>query len=374
MSGPVSSLWSRWLRPVLFCGDAERTHYRAMAALTAAARVPGVLSQLRAITRVADDRLAMEVLGHRLPNPVGLAAGFDKDARWHPILSALGFGFIEVGTITDLAQDGNPQPRLFRLPADQALLNRLGFNNAGAAVARQRLERQPPNVVLGVNIGKSKLTPNELASHSYLQSFTALWPSAHYITINVSSPNTPGLRALQDRQPLFDLLQTLQAENQRLANAYQRATKPVLVKIAPDLNDAQVDDVVDLALELGLAGIIATNTTIRRDGLRTPAADVQKLGDGGISGRPVHERSCQVVSRLFRRSQGRLTIIGVGGIFTAADAWRMIGAGASLVQVYTGFVYGGPLMVADVNRGLLAELEKHGLPHLSAWVGQTAEK
>lgn len=372
MSGSVSSLWSRWLRPVLFCGDAERTHYRAMAALTAAARVPGVLAQLRAVTRVADDRLAMEVLGHRLPNPVGLAAGFDKDARWHHILSALGFGFIEVGTITDLAQDGNPQPRLFRLPADQALLNRLGFNNAGAAVARQRLERQPPNVVLGVNIGKSKLTPNELAGHSYLQSFTALWPSAHYITINVSSPNTPGLRALQDRQPLYDLLQTLQAENQRLAAAYQRGPKPVLVKIAPDLNDAQVDDVVDLALELGLSGIIATNTTIRRDGLRTPAAEVQKLGDGGISGRPVHERSCQVVSRLFRRSQGQLTIIGVGGIFTAADAWRMIGAGASLVQVYTGFVYGGPLMVADVNRGLLAELEKHGLPHLSAWVGQTA--
>lgn len=370
MSGQLSALWSRWLRPVLFCGDAERTHYRAMAALSAAAKVPGMLSRLNALTRVADDRLAMEVLGHRLPNPVGLAAGFDKDARWHQVLSALGFGFIEVGTITDLPQDGNPKPRLFRLPADHALLNRLGFNNAGAAVARQRLEQQPPNVVLGVNIGKSKITPNELASHSYLQSFTALWPLAHYITINVSSPNTPGLRALQDRQPLFELLQTLQAENRRLATAFDRGPKPVLVKIAPDLNDAQIEDVVQLALELELAGIIATNTTIRRDGLRTPAAEVQKLGDGGISGRPIHSRSCQVIERLYRRSEGRLTLIGVGGIFTGEDAWQMIGAGASLVQVYTGFVYGGPLMVADVNRGLLTLLEQHGLAHLSDWVGQ----
>jgi dihydroorotate dehydrogenase len=365
-------LWSRWIRPVLFCGDAEKTHYRAMAALTAAAKVPGVLEQIRALAKVQDDRLAVEVLGHRFPNPIGLAAGFDKDGRWHHLLSALGFGFIEVGTITDLPQDGNPKPRLFRLPMDQALLNRLGFNNAGAEVARRRLERQPPNVVLGINIGKSKMTPNELATNSYLKSFKLLWPFAHYVTINVSSPNTPGLRALQDRQPLLALLQAIAAANHDLAREHSRPPKPVLVKIAPDLNDAQVEDVVEIALEAKLAGIIATNTTIRRDGLKTPAAEVAKLGDGGISGRPVHARSCEVVRRLYRRSAGQLTIMGVGGVFDGDDAWRMLGAGASLVQVYTGFIYGGPLMVAAINRQLLAKLGLYGMTHLSQRIGQEA--
>lgn len=341
-----------------------------MAALSAAAKVPGVLEQLRSVATVRDDRLALELLGHRFLNPIGLAAGFDKDARWHSLLSALGFGFIEVGTITDSPQDGNPKPRLFRLPADQALLNRLGFNNGGAEVARQRLKRQPSNVVLGINIGKSKITPNELATSSYLKSFTILWPYAHYVTINVSSPNTPGLRALQDRQPLLELLQSIELENQRLAHESLQPARPVLVKIAPDLNDAQVEDVVEIALEAKLAGIVATNTTIRRDGLKTSATEVGKLGDGGISGRPVHARSCEVVRRLYRRAQGQLTIIGVGGIFDGDDAWRMIGAGASLVQVYTGFVYGGPLMVAAINRQLLAKLESHGMNHLSQRIGQ----
>lgn len=365
-------LWSHWIRPLLFCGDAEKTHYRAMAALSAAAQVPGVLAQLRNLTVVRDDRLAMEVLGHRFLNPIGLAAGFDKDARWHHWLSALGFGFIEVGTITDLPQDGNPKPRLFRLPADQALLNRLGFNNGGAEVARQRLEQQAPNVVLGINIGKSKVTPNELATNSYLKSFRMLWPFAHYVTINVSSPNTPGLRALQDRQPLLELLGAIETENQRLAQEHARPPKAVLVKIAPDLNDAQIEDVVEIALEAKLAGIIATNTTIRRDGLKTSSQEVQKLGDGGISGRPVHARSCEVVHRLYRRAQGQLTIIGVGGIFDGEDAWRMIGAGATLVQVYTGFIYGGPLMVGAINRQLIEKLDSHGLTHLAQRIGQEA--
>ena len=363
-------MWSRWIRPVLFCGDAEKTHYRAMAALTTAARVPGVLEQLRSAATFRDDRLAMDVLGHRFLNPVGLAAGFDKDARWHHLLSALGFGFIEVGTITDLPQDGNPKPRLFRLPADQGLLNRLGFNNAGAEVARNRLERQPPNVVLGINIGKSKITPNELATNSYLKSFKLLWSHAHYITINVSSPNTPGLRALQDRQPLMELLQAIADANQQLAREHASVAKPVLVKIAPDLNDAQIEDVVEIALDAKLAGIIATNTTIRREGLQTPAAEVAKMGDGGISGRPVHARSCEVVRRLYRRAAGQLTIIGVGGIFDGDDAWRMIGAGASLVQIYTGFIYGGPLMVRAINQRLVTCLEEAGLTHLAQRVGQ----
>jgi dihydroorotate dehydrogenase len=366
-------LWSRVLRPVLFCGDAERTHYRAMAVLTSAARVPGLLPQLKNWTTVADDRLVVEALGRRFQNPVGLAAGFDKDARWHHVLSALGFGFIEVGTITDLAQAGNPKPRLFRLPDDQALLNRLGFNNAGVQIAEQRLAQQPPNVVLGINIGKSKLTPNQQAVSSYLTTFRRLWRYAHYVAINVSSPNTPGLRALQDRQPLLELLQALQEENQRLAAAVAQPTKPVLVKIAPDLNDAQVEDVVEIAMATGLAGVIATNTTLDRQGLRTPAAVVANMGDGGISGRPVHARSCQVVRRLYRRSQGQLTIVGVGGIFDGQDAWRMIGAGASLVQIYTGFVYGGPQTVAHINRTLVQQMQAHGLSHLSQWVGQSTD-
>jgi len=344
-----------------------------MAALTSAAKLPGLLGQLKNWTTVPDDRLAVEALGRRFQNPVGLAAGFDKDARWHHLLSALGFGFIEVGTITDLPQDGNPKPRLFRLPADRALLNRLGFNNAGVQVAEQRLAQQPPNVVLGVNIGKSKITPNERAVSSYLSSFRRMWPYAHYVAINVSSPNTPGLRALQDRQPLLELLQAIQEENHRLATAAALPTKPVLVKIAPDLNDAQIEDVVEIALTTGLAGIIATNTTLNRQGLKTPASQIEKLGEGGISGRPVHERSCQVVRRLYRRSQGQLTIIGVGGIFDGDDAWRMIGSGASLVQIYTGFIYGGPQSVANINRVIAQRVGEHGLQQVSQWVGRTGD-
>ncbi len=365
-------IWPYLVRPVLFCGDAERTHYRAMAAFSTAAAIPGALEQLRRMTTVADDRLCMEVLGRRFLNPVGLAAGFDKDARWHHLLASFGFGFIEVGTITDQAQEGNPKPRMFRLPADQALLNRLGFNNAGAEVARERLNRSPPTCILGINIGKSKVTPNDQAISSYLSSFKTLWPFAHYVTINVSSPNTPGLRALQDRTPLLELLNAIQSENHALAQQWQGAPKPVLVKIAPDLNDQQVEDVVEIALEAKLAGVIATNTTISRAGLKTSAEQVAKYGDGGISGRPVHQRSCEVVRRLFQRSGGQLLVIGVGGIFDGDDAWRMIGAGASLVQVYTGFIYGGPFTVANINRTLVKRIEEHGLSHLRQWIGAAA--
>jgi len=367
-------LWNRCLRPVLFLGDAERTHYRAMAALQAAAWIPAFRWGLRRWTSVADPRLEMSVLGLRFSNPMGLAAGFDKDARWHHLLADLGFGSIEVGTITDQPQPGNPLPRLFRLPADQALLNRLGFNNAGAAVARQRLQQRPSSVVLGINLGKSKVTPNEQAVDSYLSSLRQLWEFADYVAVNVSSPNTPGLRELQDREPLLALLAALQQENQRLAAQQSGRPKPILVKIAPDLNDQQVEDVVEIALTAGLAGVIATNTTIQRQGLRTDPQRLRALGEGGISGRPVHDRACQVVRRVYCRGEGRLAIIGVGGVFDGDDAWRMIGAGASLVQLYTGLIYGGPLMVARINRRLLQRVEEMGLGHLQDWVGQQAKR
>lgn len=366
----VGKFWAKVMRPALFLGDAEATHYRAMAGLAALGRVPGALQAWAQCTRIADDRLAIEVLGKRFPNPIGLAAGFDKDARWHTLLSALGFGFLEVGTITDHPQPGNPKPRLFRLPSDQALLNRLGFNNAGAEVARQRLIAQPPNAIIGINIGKSKVTPNERAIESYLNSLRLLWSQAHYLTINVSSPNTPGLRALQDRGPLLDLLQAIQAENRKLAVESRNVPKPVLVKIAPDLNDAQIEDVVEIALECELAGVIATNTTISRVGLQTPAQTLQRLGDGGISGRPVHHRACQVISRLYQRSEGRLIVVGVGGVFSGDDAWRMLGAGASLLQIYTGFVYGGPLTVPTINRRLVTLMQQEGLEHISERIGR----
>lgn len=366
-------LWQRLVRPFLFCADAERTHYAAMAGLVAACRVPGGRQLLRQQTVVTDARLRCAVLGLNFPNPVGLAAGFDKDARWIRELSALGFGFLEVGTITDVPQAGNPPPRLFRLADDQALLNRLGFNNAGAQVAKQRLAAEDhSHVILGINLGKSKITPNESAAESYLTSFRLLWPHANYVTINVSSPNTPHLRQLQDRGPLLELLLRLQIENQALAHADQSDPKPLLVKIAPDLSDSQLDDVMQISAEAKISGIIATNTTINRGDLKTSPAQVKTLGDGGVSGKPLTERSRQVVRRLYRSLGKEMVIVGVGGIFDGDDAWRMIAAGASLVQLYTGFIYGGPLTIKQINRRLLQRMDREGISHISELVGQDA--
>lgn len=365
-------LWDSLVRPALFNVDAETTHYAAMNSLHQMSRLPGTLKALAASTRINDPRLASTVMGIKFQNPVGLAAGFDKDAKWHRELAALGFGFIEVGTITDVAQPGNPKPRLFRLPADRAILNRMGFNNDGAEAAAARLANSPATTPLGINIGKSKITPNDQALQSYLKSMRLLWTFADYITVNVSSPNTPGLRQLQDRGPLLELLQALNEENQSLAEQEVESPKPMLVKIAPDMTLEQLDDVVEIALQCGLSGIIATNTTISREGLKTPAEKVEQLGAGGVSGKPLTERSRQVIRHLYQQSQNKLTLVGVGGIYDGDDAWRMIAAGADLIQVYSGFIYGGPMMVKNINLRLKSRLEREGLSDIQQLVGQDA--
>jgi len=357
------------LRPLLFNLPAERAHHVGVTALNAALATAPARDAARAMYGVRDPRLEVERFGIRFHNPVGLAAGFDKSAESFNALGALGFGHVEVGTVTALAQPGNPQPRLFRLPEDEALLNRMGFNNPGADAVAIRLARTRAEPVLGINIGKSKAAALEDATADYLRSFDLLEPFARYVAVNVSSPNTPGLRTLQDAGPLRELLRALRTRGEERARARGATARPILLKIAPDLTDPQVDEVAGIALDEGIVGIIATNTTVSRDALRTPAARVEALGAGGVSGAPVRARARSVVARIYHRTGGRLPIVGVGGIFDAADAWKMILAGASLVQVWTGFIYRGPGVARDINRGLSAYLERDGLRSIDEAVG-----
>ena len=357
------------LRPLLFTLPAEQAHHAGTAFLTTALATAPARALARARYDVRDPALAVKRFGIRFPNPVGLAAGFDKSATAFNALGALGFGHVEIGTVTALPQAGNPRPRLFRLPADQALLNRMGFNSPGAEAVAAHLRRTAREPVLGVNLGKSKATPLEEAAGDYLRSLELLEPYADYVVVNVSSPNTPGLRQLQDAAPLRALLLALRSRAGELAAARGGAPRPLLLKIAPDLADPQVEEAVGIALEAGISGIIATNTTLSRDGLRTPAAAVAALGAGGISGAPVARRAREVVSLVHRTAGGRLPIVGVGGIFSAHDAWEMIRSGASLVQVWTGFVYRGAGIAREINRGLLARLRQAGLDSLDQAVG-----
>jgi len=316
---------------------------------------------VRRALRVDDPALVTHALGATFPTPVGLAAGFDKEGAGHRELAALGFGFVEVGTVTPQPQPGNPRPRLFRLPADRALVNRLGFNSGGVDAVRTRLREHPPDgVVLGVNVGKSKTTPEERAAEDYATAARALGPLAAYVAVNVSSPNTPGLRDLQAVAQLRPLLEAVKAATDR----------PVLVKIAPDLSDEDVDAVADLALDLGLAGIIATNTTIAREGLRTPQGEVEAAGAGGLSGAPLAPRSLAVLRRLHARAGDRLVLVAAGGIADADEAWARIRAGATLVQLYTGFVYGGPATPAKVARGLAARARAAGFARVQDAAGR----
>ncbi len=312
--------------------------------------IPGLRQLFRAAFRVRDRRLERRVLGLTFPNPVGLAAGFDKDGRHFRSMASLGFGFMEIGTVTPKGQPGNPRPRLFRLPGDEALINRMGFNNEGvdALVERLRRGRRPPGVIIGGNIGKNKDTPNERAEEDYLICFEKLFPYVDFFVVNVSSPNTPNLRALQDREPLTRLLGRLQDRNQR-----EGSPKPILLKIAPDLSNAQLDDILAIVRDTGIDGVIATNTTISREGLQESPARIQAIGAGGLSGYPLKQRSTEVIRYLFERSDGKLTIIGVGGIASPADAREKLEAGAALVQVYTGLVYEGPALVRKINRSLV---------------------
>ncbi|MEH2336649.1 quinone-dependent dihydroorotate dehydrogenase [Nostoc sp.] len=316
-----------------------------------------------------DSRLEQNLFGLNFPNPVGLAAGFDKDGVAAGIWSNLGFGFAELGTVTFHAQPGNPRPRLFRLPLDKAALNRMGFNNGGAAAMAARLGQEKQDNVqlipIGINLGKSKVTPLEAAAQDYLDSFRLLKDLGDYFVVNVSSPNTPGLRSLQDASMLSTILELLQQEN--------HPQKPIFVKIAPDLDWVAIADIISLAKTYQLAGIIATNTTIRRDGLKTQIIDQTGKSPqseaGGISGEPLRDRSTEVIRFIWQQTQGQIPIIGVGGIFSPEDAWEKITAGASLIQVYTGWIYEGPLMVRRILLGLLVLLEQSGLNSINEAVG-----
>jgi dihydroorotate dehydrogenase len=352
----------RALRRALFLVAPERIHTWVFALLRA---VTAWSPPRRALARwlaPRDPVLASTVFGVRFPGPLGLAAGFDKDGSGLKTWGALGFGYAEVGTVTAQAQPGNPPPRMFRLADDRALLNRMGFNNHGAGELALRLARGSPTVPIGVNIGKTKATPPQGAVSDYAESARLVGPLAAFLVVNVSSPNTPGLRDLQAVETLRPILVAVQAET----------ATPVLVKIAPDLSDADVDDIADLAVELGLAGVVATNTTVSRDGLATPG--VAELGPGGISGPPVARRSAEVLRRLYRRVGDRLVLISVGGIETADDAWDRITSGASLLQGYTGFVYGGGLWAKHIHDGIAHRLREGGFASLSDAVGSAIRR
>lgn len=311
--------------------------------------MPGTKALLRTLYNFEDSSLEREVFGLKFPNPVGLAAGFDKNAALTDELATLGFGFVEIGTVTPRPQPGNPAPRLFRLPQDEALVNRMGFNNDGAAVVAARMaRRRNRQLIIGGNIGKNKDTPNEHAAEDYVAGFKALAEVVDYFVVNVSSPNTPNLRQLQEKKPLIELLQQVQDLN--LARAVPR---PLLLKIAPDLTDSQLDDILEIARETNLSGLVATNTTISRDNLSTAPGYVANLGAGGLSGKPLRARATEVIRYLHRKSDGGLPIIGTGGIHSAADAKEKLDAGASLIQLYTGFIYEGPGLVSRINRSLV---------------------
>jgi dihydroorotate dehydrogenase len=345
------------LRRALFLVPPERIHTLVFDGFRAATATDATRRLLRRWLAPHDPVLASTVFGVRFPGPLGLAAGFDKDGLGLNTWGALGFGYAEVGTVTAQPQPGNPQPRLFRLAEDRALLNRMGFNNLGAGQLALQLARHRPDGPIGVNIGKSKVTPPELAAEDYRSSARLLGPLADYLVVNVSSPNTPGLRDLQAVESLRPILSAVLGET----------SAPVLVKIAPDLSDEDVDAVADLAVELGLAGIVATNTTISRAGLRTPGVD--DLGPGGISGPPVAHRSMEILRRLYGRVGSDLVLISVGGIETADDAWERITAGASLLQGYTGFIYGGGLWAKQIHDGIAARLHAGGFGSLGEAVG-----
>jgi dihydroorotate dehydrogenase len=336
--------------------------------LRAAMAIPGVGRLTEALLSPRDPALEVRALGTTFANPVGLAAGFDKDAVGFSALGRLGFGHVEVGTLTAHPQPGNDKPRMFRLKADRALINRMGFNNRGSADAARRLSA-PRAIRLGVNIGKSKVTPEAEAAGDYALSTSRVAPFADYLVVNVSSPNTPGLRNLQAVEKLRPILETVK---ETAAGACERPP-PLLVKIAPDLSDADVDAVADLALELDLAGIVATNTTISREGLRTPPEEVEACGAGGLSGAPLKARALEVLRRLRARVGSELTLIAAGGIEDADDAWERIRAGATLVQLYTGFVYGGPLAPRRIARGLAERARAAGFARVQDAVGTAVD-
>jgi dihydroorotate dehydrogenase len=362
-------LYRSILRPLLFRLPPESAHELALNALAA------TLSTKWA-RQIASRRFNCSPFGElrrfgvSFNNPIGLAAGFDKNGTAAEYLAALGFGFIEVGSLTYQPQPGNPRPRLFRLPIDRALINRAGFNNNGAEAAAKHLALHRPDCVLGINIGKSRAVALEDATADYLASFELVYQLADYIVVNVSSPNTPNLRELQRPEALNALLYAIQKRSQELACKHPSGRSvPLLVKIAPDLEERELESIVEIALSVGLSGIIATNTTTSRTGLLTTQDKVEACGAGGLSGAPLRPRSTEIIATLYRLTRGALTIIGVGGVFTAEDAWEKISAGASLVQLYTGFIYEGVRIARDINEGLAEILSREGFSKLDEAIG-----
>lgn len=339
-------MYKQFIRPLLFKYDPEEVHYFTFSMVSKLSKLPGCSFLFRKLYEVNDPRLEREVFGLKFKNPVGLAAGFDKDAKLYQELSNFGFGFIEIGTLTPKGQEGNPKKRLFRLKEDQAIINRMGFNNGGVTEAVERLKKNK-GVLIGGNIGKNKLTSNEEAVSDYEICFETLFDYVDYFVVNVSSPNTPNLRALQDKEPLQHLLQTLQNKN----NARTKP-KPILLKIAPDLTDEQLLDIIDIVNTTKIAGVIATNTTLSRAGLQSE----NKTEMGGLSGKPLTKRSTEVIRFLADKSNRSFPIIGVGGIHTAEEAIEKLDAGASLIQLYTGFIYEGPSLIKAINKKLLERL------------------
>jgi dihydroorotate dehydrogenase len=338
------------LKPLFFLFPPETIHHIVFKLIKFFCKIPGVPAVLKSCYVVKDKRLERQLFGLTFPNPVGLAAGFDKDAKLFDELGYFGFGFIEIGTLTPKAQPGNDKPRMFRLPQDEALINRMGFNNGGAEAAARRLQSRKTSILIGGNIGKNKVTPNEEAVSDYEKCFHALVDHVDYFVVNVSSPNTPNLRALQDKEPLTKLLNTVKAINSK-----EKHPKPILLKIAPDLTNEQLDDIISIMNETKIDGLIATNTTIDRSNLTTSKSAVEALGAGGLSGKPLTKRSTEVISYLSDRSNKSFPIIAVGGIHTGADAIEKLKAGASLVQIYTGFIYEGPGIVKRINKELLKQ-------------------
>ena len=360
-------LYRSLIRPLLFRLPPETAHEFALKSLGI---VPAIVRTLTGISAALE--LPIKRFGLTFSNPVGLAAGFDKDGVALQALSSLGFGFIEAGTVTYHPQPGNPRPRLFRLPADKALINRAGFNNHGAKAFVERVSNNRPNCVLGVSIGKSKIVPIEEGVEDYLQCFETIYPVADYVAVNISSPNTPGLRRLQQAEHLSSLLAALQQRNHELAKA--RQPLPLLVKFSPDMADAELESAVNVAELNQVAGIIATNTTISRNGLLTAAAQVKAFGEGGLSGSPLRNTSNKVIAKLYRMTRGQIPLIGVGGIFTAEDAWEKICAGASLLQLYTGFIYQGPTIANEIVEGIDTIMKRNGVSSLEQAIGSRTEE
>ena len=344
------NMYKEILRPLLFSFDPERIHHFTFKMIKWLHFIPFFSRICRLLYSPNDERLSRTVFGLEFKNPIGLAAGFDKDAILFNELANFGFGFIEIGTVTPKEQKGNPKPRLFRLPDDQGLINRMGFNNQGVNAAVERLKKRHTKIIIGGNIGKNKNTDNALAHEDYLKTFHALYHYVDYFVVNVSSPNTPNLRALQDKEPLTALLKMLKSQMNTMAK-----TKPILLKIAPDLSTSQLDEIVSIIDGVQIDGVIATNTTIDRTHLNTNKSKLDAIGSGGLSGKPLKNKSIELIAYLHQKSKGSFPIVGVGGIYNAKDAIAAFNAGASLVQVYSGFIYEGPTLVKNICKGILKQ-------------------